>query len=107
MDTKGPICPKCQKALPYRFAFRLFNPYDFRCPHCTARLRCRLITFEIVVYAIVGFLITAPVFRFYIATWAWTTPVMIAYMAVCFPIVTLVSHFIFWKTDTLIHKDDA
>jgi hypothetical protein len=41
MNTLGPICPKCQQALRYSFAFGWFNPYNFACPNCGARLRAR------------------------------------------------------------------
>jgi hypothetical protein len=107
MNTNGPTCPKCQKALPYHFALKPFNPYDFRCPHCEGRVRSRMITVQILGYAIIGVLATFPVLWFYLLCWAWTTRMFIEYLGICVPLVIVVSHFIFWKTDTLISKDDA
>jgi len=54
MNTLGPICPQCQQALRYSFAFRLFNPYDFACPNCRARLRARKSTMYLVGCAFIG-----------------------------------------------------
>jgi len=107
MNTNGPICPKCQKALPYHFALELFNPYDFRCPHCEGRLRSKMITIQILGYAAIGVLGTIPVFWFYVVSWAWTTPMLITYIAACLPLALFISHFIFWKTDTLIPVNDG
>lgn len=107
MNTDGPICPKCQKALPYHFALELFNPYDFRCPHCDTRLRSRMITIQILGYAVIGVLGAFPVLWFYVVNWAWTTAMLITYMAVCFPLALLASHFIFWKTDSLVSRNDS
>jgi hypothetical protein len=107
MNTNGPSCPKCQEALPYHFAFKLFNPYDFRCPHCDGRLHSRMITIQILGYAVIGALGTVPVFWFYVVSWAWSTTMFITYLTTCFPLAVLASHFVFWKTDTLISRTDA
>jgi hypothetical protein len=107
MNTNGPKCPKCEKALPYHFALKPFNPYDFRCPHCQARLRSKMITLQMLGYVVIGALATFPVFWFYVVSWAWTTPMFMVYLGVCFPLAIWASHFIFWKTDTLISKDHA
>jgi hypothetical protein len=107
MNTNGPACPKCQKALPYHFALKHFNPYDFRCPHCEARLRSKMITLQIFGYAATGAMAAFPVIGFYLASSVWTTWMLIMYLGLCFPLALLASHFIFWKTDSLISKDDV
>lgn len=107
MNTNGRICPECQKALPYHFALKAFNPYDFRCPHCDGRVRSRMITVQILGYAAIGVLATIPAFWFYIASWVWTTPMFVIYLAACVPLAIVLSHFFFWKTDTLISRNEA
>jgi hypothetical protein len=104
MNTNGPTCPKCQNALPYHFALSPFNPYDFCCPKCKERVRSKMISVQVLGYALVGAVATFPVFWFYLMTWAWSTPTVVFYLGVCVPLAILISHFIFWKTDTLIAK---
>ncbi|MGH8023728.1 MAG: hypothetical protein ACRED1_09115 [Limisphaerales bacterium] len=107
MNINGPICPKCQKALSYDFALKLFNPYDFRCPNCDQRLRSRMISIQILGYAVIGAMATVPVLWYYMVTWAWTTPMFLAYLALVIPLALLGSHFIFWKTDRVVCKGEA
>ena len=33
------LCPNCSGPLSYGFSWTLWNPFDFRCPHCRAALK--------------------------------------------------------------------
>ena len=105
MNTNGPDCPKCQRRLPYRFAFTLFNPYSFRCPACRARLRSKHITLEIIGYGVISAAICWFIGRFYIETTAWNTTELVIFILVVAPCITLIAHFYFWKTGKLTCKD--
>ena len=107
MNTSGPNCPKCLKALPYGFAFTLLNPYNFRCPACSARLRSKYITLEILVFAIITAAICWSVHQFYVKNAAWDTTELVVVILGFFPASMLISHFYFWKKDRLICKDAA
>ena len=107
MNTNGPNCPKCLKVLPYRFAFKVLNPYSFRCPACSAHLRSKFITLQILAYAIITIAICWSVHQFYVKNTAWTTTELVVVIVGVFPASILISHFYFWKKDRLICKDAA
>lgn len=104
MNTLGPICPRCQKALRYSFAFRLFNPYNFACPNCGARLRAkRGSTLYLAGCAALGALLGAG--------GAWSYAVGSLTLQKTLFVFSLIGisaffswHFYIWKTDILVEK---
>jgi hypothetical protein len=105
INTHGPDCPKCQKVLPYSFACKLFNPYNFGCPNCGARLRSKYITLEIFVDTAITLAICEIVHWFYVKTFTWNTIELVIVIGGIFPASIWASHFYFWKMDKLISKD--
>jgi hypothetical protein len=107
MNTLGPICPKCQKALRYSFAFRFFNPYNFACPNCGARLRANKgSTLYLSGCAILGALLGVT------AAWSHDTGrLTLMDTILLFTFIGLAASFVWhlyiWKTDKLSAKHDA
>jgi hypothetical protein len=95
MNTDGPDCPKCQKALPYSFACKFFNPYNFTCPNCGARLRSKYITLEIFIYTTLTLGICGSVDWFYVKTSTWNATELVITILGILPASIWASHFYF------------
>jgi hypothetical protein len=107
INTDGPDCPKCQKALPYSFACKLFNPYNYGCPNCGARLCFKYATLGIFVYAVITLTICGTVHWVYVQTPAWNTTELVIVILGIFPASIGACHFYFWKAEKLVSKDSA
>ena len=104
MNFNGPVCPKCQKALSLRFAFRLVNPYKFECPYCGAKLRWKKATLLLSGSTAIGLSIAGLAGHFYVITQTWSTAELVIFIFVALPVASLAWCLCFWKSDTLIGK---
>ena len=52
-------CPKCNARFSLAFAFKIWNPRKFNCPHCGCTLRTTNITPLLVMSGVLGFFIAA------------------------------------------------
>jgi CXXC-20-CXXC protein len=62
--VSNPRCPACGKDLEWKHSMSFWNPWDFPCPHCRARLEASRIQKIIAMAVIPGGVLLAAVFLF-------------------------------------------